>query len=230
MKEPQGLLSRAMLAGVTLTLTLTSLSSQTVSRDPLKQPVRVRLAAANTPDRVAQALMDAEIPGGLALIHYCGGFPEHSLKPATLSLRGLLDAVVSADPQYSWEMDKGVVNLVPRYGAFHVLETRISKLDLENVKTPDEALNRLLALPEVEAQTRRELGSRVFQGGAFAYPATLDLDAKGAKTFSVTATNITLRDALNLIAISHGKAVWVLARGECANNVRKSFSIKFIYK
>jgi hypothetical protein len=228
MKEPQGLLSRAMLAGVTLTLTLTSLSSQTVSRDPLKQPVRVGLAAANTPDRVAQALIDAEIPGGLALIHYCGGFPEHSLKPAPVSLRALLDAVVSADPQYSWEMDKGVVNLIPRYGAFHILETRISKLDLENVKTPDEALNLLLALPEVQAQTRRELGSRVVQGAAYAYPATFD--AKRAKTFSVTGANITFRDALNLIAISHGKAVWVLVRGECANNVRKTFSIKFIYE
>lgn len=78
--------------------------------------------------------------------------PLHSLRPFTVSLRALLDAGVSADPQYSWKMNKGVVNLVPRYGEFHLLETIISKLDIENVKTPDEALNRLLALPEVQDQ------------------------------------------------------------------------------
>lgn len=66
------------------------------------------------------------------------------------------------------------------------------------------------------------------QGAAYAYPATFE--AKQEKAFSVTATNITVRDALNSIAVAHAKAVWILVKQECASNGRKSFSIKFIYK
>jgi len=220
------ILRHATLAGSLLTLILTPLTSQTLSKDQLARPVRVKLDQVNTPDAVAQALLDADVPGGITVLHYCGGFPTRSLKLRSASVRGLLDEVVSADPNYSWRLNEGVVNLIPRYTKLHFLDTRVSKLDLKE-KTPDEALNILLALPEVQSQANNELGSRAFQGFAYAYPPNADRQQQ--KTFSLVLTDTTVAEALNAIAKAYGSAVWVLAKNECNNGGRRNFSIKFIY-
>lgn len=208
-----------------LTMIPTALTSQTPSEDRLAQPVRVKLDGVNTPDTVAEALYDAAMPGGIAVLHYCGGFPTRSLRPSSPSLRALLDAVVSADPDYSWGVNEGVVNLIPRHIKLQFLDTRVSKLDLE-FKTPDEALNILLALPNVQSQANRELGSRLFQGFPYPYPPG---DSQQAKTFSIKLMDSTVTEALNAIAKANGSAVWVLVKNECNNSGRKNFSIKFIH-
>lgn len=222
------ILCNLALAGSLMATIPTVLTSQTPSEDRLAQPVRVKLDGVNTPDTVAEALYDAAVPGGIAVLHYCGGFPTRSLRPSSPSLRALLDAVVSADPDYSWGVNDGVVNLIPRHIKLQFLDTRVSKLDLE-FKTPDEALNILLALPNVQSQANRELGSRLFQGFPYPYPQNA-VGGQPEKTFSMTLTDTTVAEALNAIARSYGSAIWILVKNECANSGRKSFSIKFIYK
>ena len=221
------ILCNLVLAGSLLTLVPTALTNQTPSGDPLAQPVRVKLDRVNTRDKVAEALYDAGVPGGIAVLHYCGDFPTRSLKPSGPSLRALLDAVVSTDPDYSWRINEGVVNLIPRYIKLQFLDARVSKLDLK-LKTPDEALNILLALPEVQSQANRELGSRVVQGFPYAFSANA-VGGQPERTFSLKLTDTTVAEALNAIARAYGSAIWVLVKNECANNGRKTFSIKFIY-
>jgi hypothetical protein len=220
------ILCKAVMTGSLLTMILTPLTGQTLSKDPLQRPVRVKLDQVNTPDTVAQALLDAGIPGGITVLHYCGGLPTRSLKPSSASVRGLLDEVVSTDPTYSWRLNEGVVNLIPRYIKLHFLDTRVSKLDLKE-KTPDEALNILLALSEVQSQANSELGSRLVQGFAYAYAP--NAGGHREKTFSLALTDTTVAEALNAIAKTHGSAVWVLTKNECDNGRRRTFSIKFIY-
>ena len=220
------ILCRVALAGSLLAVMLTPLSSQPRSQDPLTQPVHVNLDRVTTPDAVAQALLDARVPGGITVLHYCGGFPARSLKPSSSSLRGVLDAVVSSDPDYSWRLDDGVVNLVPLNIRINFLETHIPKLELKAVKTPHEALNMLMALPEVQRQAQSELGSRLVEGFAYAFGTE---GSEREKTFSIALNNVTVAEALNAIAKAYGVAVWVLVKNECNNTERKSFSIKFIY-
>ncbi len=220
-----GILCSVTLVGSLLTALPTPLTSQTLN-DRLSSSVQVRLNGVNTPDTVAEALYDAEMPGGIAVVHYCGGFPTRSLKPSTPSVRGLLDAVVSADPDYSWRVNEGVVNLTPRYVKLQFLDTKVSKLDLK-LKTPDESLNALLILPEVQNQAKKELGSRVVQGSPYAF--STNGEGQQQKTISVMLSDTTVADALNKIARAYGTAVWVLVKNECNRSGRNTFSIKFIH-
>jgi hypothetical protein len=222
------MLCRAVLAGSLLIIIMTPSSSQPSPKDPLAQPVHVKLDRATTPDVVAQALLDTDLPGGITVLHYCGGFPTRSLKPSGNTVRGLLNEVVSTDPNYSWSLEDGVVNLIPRYKKIHFLETGVSKLELNQLKTPDAALNILMGLPEVEKQMNSELGTRVLDGFVYAYPANAP-NAPREKTFSIALTNTTVAEGLNAIAKAYGSAVWVLVKNECNNSGRKTFSIKFIY-
>ena len=222
------ILFRVVLAGSLLIVIMAPLFSQPRSKDPLAQAVHVKLDRVNTPDAVSQALLDAGLPGGIAALHYCGGFPTRALKPASISVRGLLDEVVSTDPSYSWRLNDGAVNLTPRYTKIHLLETRVPKLELKQVKTPDEALNMLMALPEVQRQVKNELGNRAVEGLAYAFPANA-AGGEREKTFSIALNDATIAEALNAIAKAYGSAVWVLVKNECNNSGRKNFSIKFIY-
>lgn len=193
------------------------------------QAVHVTLDRVNTPDAVSQALLDAGVPGGIAALYYCGGFQTRSLKLSSSSVRGVLDAVVSSDPSYTWRLDDGAVNLVPRYTKIHFLETRIPKLELKDVKTPNEALNLVMALPEVQRQAKNELDDRRFEGFAYAYSSN-PVVGQQEKPFSLALTNTTVAESLNAIAKTYNSAVWVLVKNECNNTGRKSFSIKFIYQ
>jgi hypothetical protein len=84
------------------------------STDILNRPSEgVQLSNVTTPDILAQALTNAGVPGGIAVRNNCGGFERHFLSPSKKTLRGVLDAVSSADPEYSWNVDRGVVKLCP---------------------------------------------------------------------------------------------------------------------
>jgi hypothetical protein len=169
------------------------------------------------------------VPGGITVLHYCGGFPTRSIKPSNNSVRGVLEAVVATDPSYSWRLDDGAVNLTPRNTKLHFLETRVSRLELKEVKTPDEALNILMQLPEVQRQAKNELGSRLVEGFAYAFSTNATGESQREDTLSMELNNTTVAEALNAIAKAYRNAVWVLVKNECNNGGRKSFSIKFIY-
>jgi hypothetical protein len=222
-------LRRVALAGSLLAVIMTPLSSQPRSKDPLTQAVHVNLDRVSTPDAVSQTLLDAGVPGGITALHYCGGFPMRSLKPSSNSVRGILDAVVSTDPSYVWRLDDGAVNVIPRYTKIHFLETRVSRLELKEVKTPDEALNILMQQPEVQRQAKNELGLRLVEGFAYAFLTNATVDSQRENTLSMELNNTTVAEALNAIAKAYRNAVWVLVKNECNNGGRKSFSIKFIY-
>ena len=145
------------------------------------------------------------------------------LKPADDTLRSLLDAALAAEPEYTWSVDNGVVNLVPRYREPLFLETAIPKLEISEAATTNEALSQLLAVPEVSKQAGRELGIRFFGGGIGGYPSP-------ARThISLSLSNITVREALNAIARARGDAIWLLVNQECIpSSGRKFFSLQFV--
>ncbi len=184
--------------------------------------VKSGLQDASIRDSVIYALKQAGVPGGISVSHYCGGFQSHSLSPANDSLRSFLDAAVAADPGYAWSVDNGVVNLVQRYDEPVFLRMIIPNMEITEAETTNQALDKLLAIPEVEKQVRLELGIRTFGGGVGGYPRV------ATTKISLSLSNVTVRQALNAIARTRGDAIWVLTNQKCLGPTgRKFFELQF---
>jgi hypothetical protein len=217
----------ALLVGIPR---LASSQKATDSSDILKRPTgRVRLMTPTTPDILLEALIDAEVPGGVAVKSYCGRFESRFLSPTSATLRGVLDAVALAEPEYSWNVDEGVVNFVSRDKEPLLLRSMVSKFEVRDAE-PNEALSQLLAIPEVGKVATDELGLRTVTGGPYAF--SMDGRQPERKKLSVSLTNVTVREALNAIARAHGSAVWILVKQEdCGlSNGSKFFDLHFISK
>jgi hypothetical protein len=229
MKTIQGFITAATVALLVGVPQLALSQKVTDSSDILNRPTgRVQLGTPTTPDIVAQALINAGVPGGIAVKSYCGGFESRFLSPTNATLRGVLDAV-SAEPEYSWNVDEGVVNFVSRDNEPLLLRSIVSRLEVRE-EEPNEALYQLLALPEVDKVARVELGLRTVTGGPYAF--MMDGSKAERKKLSLSLTNVSVREALNAIARAHGSAVWVLVKQEdCGvSNGRKFFDLHFISK
>lgn len=146
------------------------------------------------------ALLDADVPGGVAKVSGCDERVKDNIRPYDRSLRGVLNAIVSTDSRYTWEIKDDVINVIPASGLPSFLLVRVSKFELAEVESPSEALSQLLAIPEVH-QVQLSLGPRAVQGGAHVFCP--GCPAKEKKTFSVSVKGVTVRESLNAIARAH---------------------------
>jgi hypothetical protein len=174
---------------------------------------------------VVNALLDAGVPGGVAKVSDCNEAQTYSFSPRDSSLRGVLDSIVSTDPRYTWEVKDDVINVLPSNGLPPFFAIRISRFEISQVESPNEALARFLAIPEVQ-KAHLKLGPRAVQGGTYVFCP--GCPPKETKKFSVSLQGVTLREALNAIARAHGSAVWWFRQSECGG--RKSFSLDFAAK
>jgi hypothetical protein len=169
------------------------------------------------------SLSRAKVPGGIVTVSSCPGEEvKHTYPglPSPLTLREALDAIVVADPRYRWQVEDGIINLMPVRGEPELLDTRIAEFYLENAVSVLAALSRLLELPEVR-QRRIELGlkSGLQFGG---------LQSPNPRRLTVHLQDVTLREALNAIARAHGYGVWSYTEFHC--NGRNEFSIEFLVR
>ncbi len=171
------------------------------------------------------ALLDADVPGGVARVSGCDEPVTDSFRPRDRSLRGVLDSIVSADPRYTWEIKDNVINVIPTRGLPAFLLVHVSRFDIAEVESPSEALSQLLAIPEVR-QAQLSLGPRAVQGGAHIFCP--GCPAKEKKTFSVSLKGVTVRESLNAIARAHGSAVWSFRQSQCGG--RRFFYLDFAAK
>src|SRR5690349_2602623 len=116
---------------------------------------------------VINALLDAGAPGGVA-VSDCNESVTHNFRPRDSSLRGILESIISADPRYTWEVKDNAINVLPANGLPPFLATRISRFDISQAESPNEALTQLLALPEIQ-RAQLNLGPRAVQGGAYVF-------------------------------------------------------------
>ena len=118
-----------------------------------------------------------------------------------------------------------MINVNSHDGISSFLQTMLPKVELNKAASLRDALNALLKIPEVRRQEQRYLGSRLIQG--FAYGFGQAAKPNETEKLSLSATNVTVREALNLIALKGG-AVWVLSPTRC--NGRAIYSIDFVTK
>lgn len=174
------------------------------------------------------ALISAKTSGGIAALPTCNSPVLYPLAPADASLRGALDAIVAAEPQYKWVVEDDVINVLPRNQDLAFLDIRIAKVKIENAKTVHEALEQLLASPELQKGVARlNSGSRLYRGGLGYFDSSDEDKSENPLRISISAENITVREALNDIARAHGSAIWSYTEHHCGKD---AFSLDFLVR
>jgi hypothetical protein len=162
-----------------------------------------------TRDVFYSSLWRTRLPGGMVRLVDCEEDTlMQSWKPLDSPLSQVLDTMVATDPRYRWQVQDGVVNLLPTAGEPTLLKTRLNEFHVENISSAREALSWLLALPEVKKGMRDlHLKPRIaiITGGS----------APNPPKFSVKQRGGTLRQALNAIAYAQGRAIWQYIEIHC---------------
>ena len=139
------------------------------------------------------------------------------------TLREALEAIVTADPEYRWEMNDGVVNLLPSRGVPDLLAVRISAFDSGDATNVTTAKAFLLALPEVRKRAT-ELGfdQAILESGFHGVPPP---GAPPPPKLDVRLQNVTLLDALNALVRANRHGLWIYRETHCEST--KHFDISF---
>lgn len=177
-------------------------------------------------DIFMNVLRGTGVHGGFAEIATCSTEPKGDLKVSQGStILEAMDALVAANPGYKWNVDDGVVNLIPRNGAT-LLYTSISsfQMDTTDLQAPS-AIQDMLRLPEVQ---RREatLGLKPGAGQGGLEVVGKHPTPRQPAPVQIKVTNVSLREALNQIVASLPKEVWIYRETDCDGH--KSFTVSTV--
>jgi hypothetical protein len=170
-----------------------------------------------------ESLVNARAPGGIVTILNCDN--KHPARPTSLSsgtLRETMDTIVKTNPEYRWQIDEGVINLLPTHDEPALLNLRISKLRVKDARSLNSILGNLLELPEVKdlvAKLQLSPGVKFIVGPVSMNP---ERDPK----YTVECENVTVREALNAIVRAHGRAAWEYKEQRCGG--KTEYSVDFV--
>lgn len=220
------LITAAVLIAATLGLAHQD-TTQTMTEKLLNRQVVMFTGKSDTSSSSFKlALNRAKAPGGIVAVPSCDPPPRYKPTPSSASLRDALEAIVVADPECKWEVENGVINIVPSNSFPEFLNIRIAQFKVQNAATVYEALDRLLSMPELRhSDTQFNSSSRVFRGGlGYFEPPKRDKNGN-IQGLTVVCENVTVREALNAIARAHGSAIWAYTEHRCGTD---AFSLDFL--
>jgi hypothetical protein len=186
-------LSRLLLAQLAISLFAITTSAQRVAQD---QPLR-------TVDYAGDMLaLVAQLP---STFNTCFSFEIDPLEPRSnltfrvtdATLDDVMNAIVKAKPTYAWRRNDKTIEIYPAGHVNPLLETRIGSLRLRNTKLK-EALQNLLYSTEMNTAIAN-FGLR--------HGPIRGVDDQQTRV-SISADDITLRQALNQIAATSGVRFW----------------------
>jgi hypothetical protein len=198
------------------------------SREPGPADVRIGhdVVVENQPVLWAflEVLRGTGVKGGFAAIADCSDLPRGTLKlKQGVTLHEAMDALVAANPSYRWQLEDGVVVLMPTSGV-SFLNTKIGKFQMDATDREIPAiLHELLRLPEVQASAAQlYLKPGLGQGGPGVYdehpvqtaPARIHADWR----------NFSLLDGFNRVVQTSQKAVWIYRETDCGGD--KTYTIE----
>jgi len=174
---------------------------------------------------LAETLSRANLPGGIVRVLTCGADYKRSFKLRTANLHGLLDAIVAAEPDYSWDVNHGVINVFPRDES-PFLEASVPTMKIREPSL-ESAFETVLAAPEIQGLARQYLGSRHVGGGVYAVSLNGNTPNVEAN-LSLNLEGLTVRGAFNEIVAASGKGVWLLTESQCSG--QKTYSFEMLVK
>lgn len=166
------------------------------------------------------------IHGGFAEVAGCSELPKgHLTVKEGSTISEAMDALVAANPSYQWELEDGVINLIPRSG-IPLLHARIAKFQMHATDMQMPAvLQDLLRLPEVrERETSLGLKQGPGQGG----PGAMEKHPVPKKPVAVhiNLQNLSLLEAFNKVVQTSPKGVWIYHESDC--NGAKTFTVEVV--
>jgi hypothetical protein len=168
------------------------------------------------------AILGSGAAGGEMLIQGCAE-PSAVVRPQEGSpLREILEDIVTADPNYVWEVKDGVVNLLPAKGVPDLLTLRISSFDTGDAGSVTTAKTFLFALPEVRKRAA-ELGFDQAVSGSGPYGVVPG--APPPPKVNIHLQDVTLLEALNALVRAHKHGVWIYREIDCKSI--KHFDVSF---
>jgi len=125
--------------------------------------------------------------------------PQVSIFVQDATLTDTLNAIVKSAPAYQWRERNGCIEVLPLAANSPLLDTLISNFRVSEV-SQEEAVNRLLGLPEVQANLRAMSLNRKEPGSA----------PTATRKFSMNLESVTMRQALARIANEGPEHFWIL--------------------
>jgi hypothetical protein len=162
------------------------------------------------------ALSNAKIPGGIVTVN-CGNPSKQSFVASeTTSLELFLINLELTDVRYKWQLNEGILNLLPKQELPKLLETPIEKFSVQEV-TAQEALNLLQEKSEVKRK-KIELGlDKASISINKASALNLESEQNSDVTFSLNLKGVTYRQILNEIVKAQGRMTWIYTEKHCGN-------------
>jgi hypothetical protein len=167
---------------------------------------------------IGQLLGGTRIPGGIAQLEGCSGVPVlHLTAKRGMTIREAMDALVSENPSYQWQLEGGVVNLIPRSGSAALLDAKIRSFQLNTTDQKMDAhavLYDIIRVPEVRQRAAElKLQPGMMQGGPGVY------DEHPAKRepvpIMISLKDVSLREAFNSVVRTYGHTIWIYREHEC---------------
>ena len=112
----------------------------------------------------------------------------------------VLNAVVQSEPLYQWRENNSAIEVTPVNKSASLIDTTVERFEVVDV-TGEEAINRLLSSPEVQANLRSLRLSR--------RPSEAPRRVISEKKFSLNLAGVNMREILNRIAAGSGMNFWV---------------------
>jgi len=158
------------------------------------------------------------VNGGFAEIAACSNLSQGDLKlKQGTTIREAMDALVSANPTYKWELQDGVVILMPQ-GGVPLLDTKIGKFHVDASDSETSAvIEEMLRSPEVRSRAvQLDLKLGLGQGGPGVYvehPAP-----HPTVRFQYDWENFSLLEGLSRSVRTSPKAVWIYRETDCGKD------------
>lgn len=169
----------------------------------LEAPVAsTTLSQVTIPEAAVRILSRAGVPGGVITLIECSPEALFNFEIPETTLANALTLITGADSTYRWNIDSGVVNIFPIKSIPEFLQTAVKPVDFrENPESIGAITSFLLS--------RKETTDKLIELQLVPAMRTI---IKGINTnpkkLAVTFHHSSLLEAFNILAATHGQAVW----------------------
>ena len=159
------------------------------------------------------------------ILHGCDEPAKKVVRYRGNTLQEVLNDIVTADPSYRWEVENGVVNLLPAKGVPNLLNLQIASYDSGEAWSLATAGAYLLALPQVRKRATVMGFSQGITGSGLSGAPPLGPPTPVRKLLGVRLQDVTLLEALNALVRANRHGEWIYHETHC--QLENNFQVQF---